>query len=311
MANECMCPHCGAKMNGIETPLESSWGGEIHQICFNDECGYFCRSWETLENQGVENTGYRCSMDPRGKVGPMAVWSLDALKDRIIEEALVEKGSADLFDPGDFVPEDKTPDPEFYGPHEPEFHLDSLALSFIVDLYLRVVPKKARILDLAAGADSHLRPDLEPTAVTGLGLNPEALDNNPVLSRRVIHDLNSKGPLPFEDNSFDAIVCTISVEYFTRPVELFREAARVLNRCGVFIVTFSNRMFPPRAVPVWKKAPEADRMDLVQKYFSLSGRFYVSGKFECTGQPRPADDKYYPLGLPSDAVYAVWSNVLK
>jgi len=35
------CPHCGTQMDPIETPLDSSWGGETHYVCFNDECCYF------------------------------------------------------------------------------------------------------------------------------------------------------------------------------------------------------------------------------------------------------------------------------
>jgi hypothetical protein len=83
MKKECVCPHCGANMDPIRTPLESSWGGEIHHVCFNDECGYYKKSWDNLCNQGVENAGYRCRMDPRGACGPLAVWSPDALKDQI------------------------------------------------------------------------------------------------------------------------------------------------------------------------------------------------------------------------------------
>ncbi|AFM24395.1 ogr/Delta-like zinc finger family protein [Desulfomonile tiedjei] len=80
------CPHCGEKMDPIETPLESSWGGEIHYVCFNDECCYFKDSWQFLENQGVTGTGYRCRMDPRGACGPLAVWSSDAIKNRICSD---------------------------------------------------------------------------------------------------------------------------------------------------------------------------------------------------------------------------------
>ena len=77
------CPHCGSEMDPIITPDISSWGGEIHHVCFNDECSYFTKSWEVLDCQGVERTGYRCRVDPRGVTGPLAVWSADALKDLI------------------------------------------------------------------------------------------------------------------------------------------------------------------------------------------------------------------------------------
>ena len=68
-------------MDPIRTPIESSWGGELHHICFNDDCSYFAKSWKALEGQGIEKTGYRCRMDPRGGCGPAPVWSEDALKD--------------------------------------------------------------------------------------------------------------------------------------------------------------------------------------------------------------------------------------
>ncbi len=77
------CPHCGSEMDPIETPTESSWGGETHYVCFNDECCYFKNSWEILENQGIDKAGYRCRMDPRGACGPLAVWSSNALKDLV------------------------------------------------------------------------------------------------------------------------------------------------------------------------------------------------------------------------------------
>ena len=83
MSATAKCPHCGAEMDPIEMPLDSTWGGEVHHVCFNDECCYFKKSWTSLENQGIEQTGYRCRMDPRGASGPMAVWSADALKDHI------------------------------------------------------------------------------------------------------------------------------------------------------------------------------------------------------------------------------------
>ena len=91
MEKEPKCPHCGAEMDPIETPAESSWGGETHYVCFNDECCYFTNSWDSLLNQGVDKTGYRCRMDARGACGPMAVWSSEALKNRICRNAPAER----------------------------------------------------------------------------------------------------------------------------------------------------------------------------------------------------------------------------
>jgi SAM-dependent methyltransferase len=306
-----LCPHCGAKMDPITTPLDSSWGGETHYVCFNDECCYFVNSWQIMGNQGIEGAGYRCRIDPRGIFGPVAVISRDDLKMCIIRSEPKPKGTLDYFAASDFVREDETPDPEFYRTMRFPDHLDSLALATVEDLFAQQIPKGSRILDLMAGAQSYLRAELEPAAVTGLGLNEQDLQENPVLTERIIHDLNAVPLLPFNDNEFDVVVNTISVDYMTRPIEVFREVSRILKPNGLLIVVFSNRMFPPKAVNIWKSTIETDRVDLVKKYFSAAERFYFDGVFESKGKPRPKDDPYYSLGIPSDPIYAVSGKVVK
>jgi SAM-dependent methyltransferase len=298
-------------MDPFTTPMESSWGGEIHHICFNDECGYFVKSWDSLENQGVEKTGYRCRIDPRGSCGPQAVWSKDALKDRIVCEPWEEKGTFDYFDPLDFARDQEGPDAEFYEKPRIIDHLDSLALATVEELFARLIPEGSRILDLMAGPSSHLPGELNPVAVTGVGLNQEELDANAALTDKVIHDINGDPRLPSEDELFDVALLTISVQYVTHPIEIFREVARVLKPGGLFITTFSNRMFPPKSVNIWKATNESERVELVQGYYAKSDRFVVSGDFESKGKPRPEDDKYYEMGIPSDPIYAVWGKATK
>ena len=144
--------------------------------------------------------------------------------------------------------------------------------------------------------------------MVGDGLNKSELETNPVLAEYVIHDLNSDPRLPFPDNHFDAVVNTVSVDYLTQPLEVFREVSRVLKPDGLFIVVFSNRMFPPKAVNIWKRSTEKQRTELVRRFFTLSGRFAIEGYHESTGKPRPKDDKYYEPGIPSDPIYAVWGK---
>jgi hypothetical protein len=50
-------------------------------------------------------------------------------------------------------------------------------------------------------------------------------------------------------------------------------------------------------------------MSLVQGYFNKSEKYVIEGDFESSGKPRPEDDKYYELGIPSDPIYAVWGKV--
>ncbi len=49
--------------------------------------------------------------------------------------------------------------------------------------------------------------------------------------------------------------------------------ARVLRPGGVSIVTFSDRMFPTKAVRVWRESDDEDHIVLVQEYYRLAGGF--------------------------------------
>ena len=222
-----------------------------------------------------------------------------------------EKGTLEIFRRVDFAREDESPDEIFY--QKPRFinHLDSLATSTVEELFVRLIPRNARVLDLMAGPESHIRREISPQSVTGLGLNEEELRRNPVISDRVIHNVNENPILPFPDNCFDAVVNTVSVDYLTCPVEVFREVGRILVPGGLFIVVFSNRMFPTKAVNLWRITRESKRPDLVKRFLGEAGCFGAEEYFESTNKPRPVDDKYYSLGIPSDPVYAVWARVNK
>jgi SAM-dependent methyltransferase len=308
MSERHACPHCGSEMDPIRTPLESSWGGEMHHICFNNGCSYFTKSWKALESQRIAKTGYRCRMDPRGGCGPAPVWSEDALKELVVKEDSDEMSSLAWLSSHDLGRDDETSDGDFYTKPRLVDHLDSCALEAVEQIYGRLIPSGATILDLMAGPDSHLGKVKEPGTVVGLGLNKTELKANPVLLEQVIHDLNSDPCLPFSDDRFDVVVNTVSVDYLTLPLEVFREVSRVLKPEGVFIVVFSNRMFPPKAVNIWKSSTEKQRVELVRRFFTLSGLFAIQGYYESTGKQRPKDDKYYGHGIPSDPIYAVWGK---
>jgi ubiquinone/menaquinone biosynthesis C-methylase UbiE len=50
-------------------------------------------------------------------------------------------------------------------------------------------------------------------------MNADELKRNPVLTEHVVKDLNADPRLPYEDNAFDVITNTVSVDYLTRPKE--------------------------------------------------------------------------------------------
>ncbi len=205
---------------------------------------------------------------------------------------------------------DARPDATFYASARLVDHLDSTAIARIEALYSRLIPGASRILDLMTSWHSHLDPTLEPASVTGLGMNQEELEANPLLTERLVHDLNCNPMLPFADASFAAVVCTVSVEYLTRPFEVFSEVARVLEPGGRLILTFSNRWFPPKVIRIWQDLHEFERLALVLDYLRESSRFGDLQTWSLRGLPRPADDKYADQLAESDPVYAVWGTRL-
>ena len=75
---------------------------------------------------------------------------------------------------------------------------------------------------------------------------------NDAAAEWMVHDLNLDPTLPFADASFDAVTCCVSVDYLTRPLEVFAEVAHVLRPGGSFVSTFSNRCFPTKAIRGWR-----------------------------------------------------------
>ena len=207
-----------------------------------------------------------------------------------------------------FARVDPRPDTLFYS--EPRFvdHIDGTAIAEVSALYGRLIPSGCRILDLMASWHSHLPASLAPTAVTGLGMNRAEVDANPILTERIVHDLNDNPGLPFADASFDAVICSLSVEYLIRPFEVFRGLARVLAPGGLLIVTFSNRWFPPKTIQIWEGIHEFERPGLVLEYFLESGLFCDLNTWSLRGLPRPAHDQYADRLRLADPVYAVWGR---
>ncbi len=188
-------------------------------------------------------------------------------------------------------------------------HLDEAALKAVSEIISAlVVEERPEILDLMASWDSHIDAEVQPRRVVGLGLNRNELDANPVLDERLVHDLNRDPRLPFADDSFDVVLNTVSVDYLTRPFEVFGEVGRVLRPGGLFLVLFSNRFFPEKVVRLWRDANPQERGLIVEDYFASCRDFTASESFTVCGRPRPATDRYFDTGLPSDPVHAIWAE---
>ena len=165
---------------------------------------------------------------------------------------------------------DEAADVEFY--RQPRFvtHVDQATIEALTEVYREVAPPDSRVLDLMASWVSHLPEDRAYERVAGLGMNREELAGNPRLDDFEVHDLNQQPELPYGDATFDAVLNAFSVQYLTRPLEIFASVRRVLRPGGVHAVAISHRMFPQKAVAVWQRLSPADRVALVGAYFSLS-----------------------------------------
>jgi SAM-dependent methyltransferase len=176
------------------------------------------------------------------------------------------------FPPGAFQRLDDEDDAEFYSFPRRVVHIDAGAIEALGRLYAERVPAQGRVLDLMASWRSHL-PESFAGSLVGLGMNGEEMADNPQIAEAVVHDLNSAPRLPFDDSVFAAAVCAVSVQYLTRPVDVFREVRRVLKPAAPFVVAFSNRCFPDKAVALWRATTDEQHVALVETYFALAGGF--------------------------------------
>jgi SAM-dependent methyltransferase len=184
-------------------------------------------------------------------------------------------------------------------------------VEMVKNTYGRFLEDDMQVLDLMSSWQSHLPESLNLSRVVGLGLNENELRKNSQLTETVVQDLNLNSKLPYESNSFDAVICSVSVEYLVDPLAVFAEVARILRPDGYFILTFSNRWFPTKAIKIWKELHEFERMGLVLEYFIRSGGFENLQTYSIRGLPRPHDDKYFPDIWYSDPIYAVWGQKSK
>lgn len=198
------------------------------------------------------------------------------------------------FPSGFFDRADPSTDTAFYVPARFVTHIDEGAVAAVGALY-EELGVEGRVLDLMSSWVSHLR--ARPAHLTVLGMNAGELAANPQAHATVVHDLNADPTLPFDTASFDDALCCVSIDYLVRPVEVFAEVARVVRPGGRFICTFSNRLFPTKAIRGWLQASEQGRVEIAMWYFRRSG-----------GWEEPvAELRTTPLHR-GDPLYTVWAR---
>ncbi len=209
--------------------------------------------------------------------------------------------------PGGFECQDGICDSEFYA--EPRFthHLDAACRAEISRLYGRFLGPGMRVLDLMTSWTSHLPEQPVDLHVAGLGMNETELASNRRLTERVTKDLNVRTGLPWSDGQFELALCTASIEYLLDPAAVVAEVRRVLKPGGVFVVSFSDRWFPTKAVRIWTELHPFERLALVSSLLVGAG-FTDLHTETLRGVRRPADDKYIEQRGYSDPLFAAWGR---
>jgi SAM-dependent methyltransferase len=198
------------------------------------------------------------------------------------------------FPPGFFDRDDPTADSTFYAFPRLVTHIDDGAIAAVGDLYDEL-ELTGSVLDLMGSWVSHFH--TAPEHLTVLGMNEQELAANPQAAATVVHDLNADPGLPFDAQSFDAAVCCVSVDYLTRPLEVFADTARALRPGAPFVCTFSNRCFPTKAIRGWLESTDEQHCEIVADYFRLSG-----------GWHEPTIERRSPLFQFGDPLFAVWAR---
>ena len=192
-----------------------------------------------------------------------------------------------------FARVDDDEDAAFYAVPRLVTHIDDDAIAAVGELY-EELHVAGDVLDLMSSWVSHFR--VPPRSLRVLGMNEHELLANDAATERIVHDLNADPRVPMPAESVDDAVCCVSVDYLTQPIEVFRDVARVLRPGGRLVCTFSNRVFPTKAIRGWLAGTDEDRCAIVAEYLRRSGVF----------EP-PTVSRRSPPGHPGDPLFAVWA----
>ena len=187
------------------------------------------------------------------------------------------------FSPEGFDRIDQGDDAAFYAPPRLVTHIDDQAIAALSRFYGETIPPGSTVLDLMSSWVSHLPQDLSLGEVIGHGMNAAELAANPRLTRSFVQDLNRDPTLPLGDAPCDVALCCVSVQYLQRPLEVFAEVRRVLRPGARFIVSYSNRCFPTKAVAIWRSLDQRGHASLIHNYMTGAGFAGIEAKVLTNG----------------------------
>lgn len=224
-------------------------------------------------------------------------------------QARLDQVETEFYADRPFQRENEEDDGLFYESTRFGSYVDSVASEHISKVYRRFLNSDMKVLDLMSGGTSHLPDDRPTIELTGLGLNQKELNKNAALDHRTVHDLNQNPTLPFKNQQFDLVICSLSVEYLTQPKEIFKEITRILKPGAHLIITFSDRWLTQKVTRIWKMLYAFERIGLVTDFFKSTERFENLSTESIQGYYRPYKDPLYREKQESDPVFAVWGQL--
>jgi SAM-dependent methyltransferase len=173
---------------------------------------------------------------------------------------------------GFFTREDESPDEAFYAAPRFTTHIDDATITNLSHYYREVFSPSDSLLDLMSSWISHLPNEVQYQHVSGLGMNEDELAGNPRLDDFAVQNLNTNQQLPYAGEQFDAVMIVVSIQYLTRPLEVFAEINRILTPGGKCIVAMSHRLFPTKAIYAFQVLSPAERCQVVSTYMNRANQ---------------------------------------
>lgn len=152
----------------------------------------------------------------------------------------------ETFSGRDFRRLDESDDATFYD--HPRFveHIDNNAVSKLTTFhenliveYLKETKKSAvDVVDLCSSWVSHIPTKAALNSLVVVGMNKEELQANNMQTTILIQDLNKSPTISsLNSESADIVLLQLSIDYLTHPVDVLKEAYRVLRPGGKIVIS--------------------------------------------------------------------------
>lgn len=164
------------------------------------------------------------------------------------------------------------------------YHIDEPAVAALTQYYRNNIRPGSAILDICSSWTSHYPLEFPKTMrrISATGMSALELQFNDQLTDYKAKDLNDDPTLPYDDNTFDAVTCVVSIDYLIHPIEVLKEVRRVLRPGGKMIISQSNRCFPSKAINMWLQMNDRQHLELINGYFQYAGGFLERQAFDIT-----------------------------